>query len=184
MDPIELALLTSGALGAIGLLRRGATPVSGSGQAVMRARVQMASPILQGTQHLPWPLRPLTSSVVTLTTAVVSNQLALVADGASTVLDAARHSIRGAAQPGTTQPDADTRLRDRSRGRSESAPDVPDPVPSGRGQRPQASARAGGAKGRSSRPTTRRTTKQSPATKAATSKSAVRKSASKRSSST
>ena len=127
MDPIELALLASGAFGAIGLLRRGATPVSSAGRAVMRAGAQVASPILQGTRHLPWPLRPLTSSVVTLSTVALSSEMALVVDGASTVLEAVRRPPQRPAETVPTQLGRETDRSEPSRMRhdAQGAPGAP-----------------------------------------------------------
>jgi hypothetical protein len=88
MDPVALAAVASGALGVIGLLRRGSTPVTQAGQAVTRAGLRAAAPVLHQAQHLPWPLRPVTSSAVLVSAAAVTNPAALVVDGASSVVEA------------------------------------------------------------------------------------------------
>jgi hypothetical protein len=92
MDPVAFAALASTALSVIGLLRRGSTPVTQAGQAVTRAGFRAVAPVLHQAQHLPWPLRPVTSSAVMVSTAVVTSPAALAADGASTVVEAMAHA--------------------------------------------------------------------------------------------
>ena len=105
VDPLDFAGVIAAALAGIGLLRRGGTPASPAGRAVTRAGSSAASPVIHGAQHLPWPLRPVTSTLVTLSTAAVVRPVALVIDGASTLVEAAGHSTAGP-QPnrGSTQP--------------------------------------------------------------------------------
>ena len=106
VDPLEqLGIVAVAAVAGIGLLRRGATPASPAGRAVMKAGSSAASPVIRGAQHLPWPLRPVTSTLVTLSTAAVVRPAALVADGASTLVEATGHSTAGApSNRGSTQP--------------------------------------------------------------------------------
>jgi hypothetical protein len=103
MDPIDFVILASSVLGAVGLLRRGAGPVSQAGRAVTRAGFSAAVPIRRGAQHLPWPFRPVATGVLTFSTVILTGQAALVADGASTLVEAASvPRRRPAAQPKAT----------------------------------------------------------------------------------
>jgi hypothetical protein len=100
MDPVDFVILTSSVLGAVGLLRRGARPVSQAGRAVTRAGFSASVPIRRGAQHLPWPFRPVATNALTFSTAIVTSQAALVADGASTLVEAAGRPRRRPARTG------------------------------------------------------------------------------------
>ena len=102
MDPVAFAAVVSSALGVIGLLRRGSTPVTPAGQAVTRAGLRAAAPVLHQAQHLPWPFRPVTSSAVMVSAAAVTSPAALVVDGASTIVEAMAHANQVAHQVGSS----------------------------------------------------------------------------------
>jgi hypothetical protein len=110
MDPEALLVLAAGALGAIGLLRRGTAPVSEAGRKVSTAGLSAASPLLRGAQRLPWPLRPVASTAVTVSTTIVTSQAALVVDGASTLVEAAhrptQQDTRAPSRPAESGPSA------------------------------------------------------------------------------
>ena len=101
----------------------------------MKAGSNAASPVIRGAQHLPWPLRPVTSTLVTLSTAAVVRPAALVADGASTLVEATGHSTAGT-------------LSNRGSTQSVRAPEVAPPRPAGDGYPAKATTArpAGGAK--------------------------------------
>jgi hypothetical protein len=99
MDPADLVVVVTGALSVIGILRRGSTPVSGAGRAVASAGSAVAAPVIQGAQHLPWPLRQVTSVTATVSATLLTSEAALVLDGASTIVAAAGGTLRGAPLP-------------------------------------------------------------------------------------
>jgi hypothetical protein len=110
MDPEALLILAAGALGAIGLLRRGTAPVSDAGRKVSTAGLSAASPLIREAQRLPWPLRPVASTAVAVSTMIVTSQAALVVDGASTLVEAARRptqqDTRAPSRPAESGPSA------------------------------------------------------------------------------
>jgi hypothetical protein len=177
VEPAAFVVLATGALGAIGLLRRGATPVSQAGRAVTRAGFGAVFPILQGVRHLPWPLRPVTSTVVTYSTAAVISQVALVVDGASTLVEAASR-LETAGWPHT---ESDTSARiDQATAVQRKRPATPVPTGASRKATPGAPKSSASGGGRASTARARATTTRKTSTPA-TKRESARKSAAKKS---
>lgn len=173
MDPVAALVLGASALGAIGLLRRGTTPLSEAGRAVTRAGFSAVTPVLSAAQHLPRPLRPVTSTLVRVSAATITSQAALVVDGAATLVEAASASTRHATAPGSSAGASPRRGNvQQTQGRKSTPPEIEQTVTknrvSGGSRKSAAQGRAGTTMKGSTSSGTSRASKRKTATKKST----------------